>query len=395
MLFLEAWFWIFVAVVIPLTWLCPRPLKLYALLAGSALFQYHFAGPGGMAPIVALGVLTYVAGLGPRRVCGPSLATVVGFALVGALAFYKYSGFLLRGGSSLIERVAGAPPPWMPAWRSPAIPLGISFFTFEFLHYLYEVRVRGRDPITNPVHFALFAMFFPTLAAGPIKRFPEFVPQLHALRNPDSAMLWEGIRRVIRGLFKKVCIADLLVEYVTVFEAAREPTGPLVIALAVTQGFRIYYDFGGYTDIAIGLAQMVNLRVPENFARPYWSTSLQEFWRRWHISLSSWIRDYIYIPLGGNQAHRVANLLAAMVLCGLWHGAAWHFAAWGIYHGAGLAVEGAVRRLRPGWFSERRLPRALGWATTYTFVTFGWLLFFYPVHTVLDITRALLRWPGL
>jgi len=392
MLFLEAWFWLFAAAAVPVYWLCPRALKLYWLLLASAWFQYHFAGPAGMAPIVVLAVLTYLAALVPRPAPRVPLATVVAVVLVGALAFYKYSEFILRSASGL---VVVPPPAWVTAWRSPAIPLGISFFTFEFLHYLYEVRVRGREPIANPFHFSVFAIFFPTLAAGPIKRFPDFVPQLHRLENPDPPAVWRGVQRVIRGLFKKVCIADLVVEYVKAFERAPAMNGPLVIGLAVAQGFRIYYDFAGYSDIAIGLAQMVNLRVPENFNRPYWSTSLQEFWRRWHMSLSTWIRDYIYIPLGGNRAHRVLNLLAAMILCGLWHGAAWHFAAWGVYHGAGLAAEGTVRRLRPGWFGDGAMPRVLGWATTYAYVTFGWLLFFYPVHTVVDMTKALVRWPVL
>jgi alginate O-acetyltransferase complex protein AlgI len=381
-------------VAVPVYWLCPAPLKVYWLLIGSAVFQYHFAGPAGMAPIVALAVLTYVAALVPRPARAPSFATVVVVILVGALAFYKYSEFLVRSFAPLVARAGVTVPPSALAWKSPAIPLGISFFTFEFLHYLYEVRVRGLAPIANPVHFSLFAVFFPTLAAGPIKRFPDFVPQLSSLANPDGATIWYAVRRIIRGLFKKICIADLVVEYVKVIESSTTLNGPLVIALAVAQGFRIYYDFAGYSDIAIGLSRLVNLRVPENFAAPYWSTSLQEFWRRWHMSLSTWIRDYIYIPLGGNRAHRVANLVTAMVLCGLWHGAAWHFAAWGVYHGAGLALEGTVRRLRPGWFGEGAVARMLGWAVTYTYVTYGWLLFFYPVHKVLDMTGALLRWPG-
>jgi alginate O-acetyltransferase complex protein AlgI len=393
-LFLEVWFWHFAAVAVPVYWLCPRALKLHWLLIASAVFQFHFAGAAGMAPIVALALLTFAAGLLPRRVRGPSFATLVALVLVGALAFYKYSAFLLQSASGVAARASVAVPAWVTGWQSAAIPLGISFFTFEFLHYLYEVRVRGREPIRNPLHFSVFAIFFPTLAAGPIKRFPDFVPQLDALRNPSPGLALAGMGRIIRGLFKKVCIADLIVEYVKVLEQG-PVNAPVVIGLAVAQGFRIYYDFAGYTDIAIGLAQMLNLRVPENFARPYGSTSLQEFWRRWHISLSSWIRDYIYVPLGGNRARRVLNVIVAMLLCGLWHGAAWHFAAWGVYHGAGLAAEGTLRRLRPAWFGEGVAQRVLGWSITYTYVTFGWLLFFYPLHTVLDMTKALLRWPAL
>jgi alginate O-acetyltransferase complex protein AlgI len=242
------------------------------------------------------------------------------------------------------------------------------------------------------VHFAVFAIFFPSLASGPIKRFPDFVPQLEALENPRLEVALAGGRRVIRGLFKKVCIADLLVEVIHVFEGSPEYTAPVVVGLAVMQGFRIYYDFAGYTDMAIGVAQMLNLRIPENFDRPYFSTSLRDFWRRWHMSLSSWIRDYIYIPLGGNRAHQSFNLLAAMTICGLWHGANWNFAAWGLFHGLGLALEGLVAGWRPGWFDAGGVVKLGRWLVCYSYVTYGWLLFFYPLTTVWRMTVDALRW---
>jgi alginate O-acetyltransferase complex protein AlgI len=390
MLFLEIWFWIFAAVAIPVYWICPQRVKLYWLLVCSVVFQYHFAGPAGMAPIIVLAVVTYFTGLGiaAGRAARAFGATVL--LLVAALAFYKYSGFALRSGTTLLESARLSAPSWMKQWHTPAAPLAISFFTFEFIHYLYEVRVRGRSPIRNPIHFSVFATFFPSLACGPIKRFPDFVPQLMALQTPPVADVVAGLKRVIRGLFKKICIADLLLEYIKVFQTVPRFTAPFVVALAVLQGFRIYYDFAGYSDIAIGLAQLLGLRIPENFDRPYWSTSLQEFWQRWHMSLSSWIRDYVYIPLGGNRAHRAFNLLAAMILCGLWHGAAWNFAAWGLYHGAGLTVEAGVRRWRPELFRDGPFQKFLGWAICYSFVTYGWLLFFYPLGTVWEMTREAL-----
>ena len=184
----------------------------------------------------------------------------------------------------------------------------------------------------------------------------------------------------------------MLVEAIHVFERVPEYNAPIVILLAVVQGFRIYYDFAGYTDIALGLGQLLNLRLPENFNRPYFATSLREFWRRWHMSLSTWIRDYIYIPLGGNRAHRGLNLLIAMVLCGLWHGAAWNFALWGLFHGAGLVVEAGARRTVPGLFSDKWPQRMLGWCVCYAYVTYGWLIFFYPVEEVWRMTKGLLVW---
>jgi len=392
MLFLELWFWIFAAVAVPIYWLCPKGLKLYWLLAASAVFHYHFAGPAGMAPIIVLAIVTFVVAL---NVSGGRLGwlfTLMWMTLVGALAFYKYGTFLVGNGVIAAGAVRLSLPPWLAKWKQPAAPLGISFFTFEFVHYLYEVRIKRRPPIRNPFHFGVFAIFFPCLAAGPIKRFPDFVPQLTTLSNPPVAAVWPAAQRVIRGLFKKVCIADLLVECVQVFEKVPHFNGPIVVLLAVLQGFRIYYDFSGYSDIAIGLAQLLNLRVPENFNRPYFSTSLQEFWRRWHMSLSTWIRDYIYIPLGGNRAHRAANLLAAMVLCGLWHGAAWNFALWGVYHGTGLVLEAGVRRVRPSLFGDGLLQRSFGWLVCYAYVSYGWLIFFYPIDKVLQMTKGLLVW---
>ena len=392
MLFLETWFWAFAAVVVPVYLLCPNRFKLYWLLGCSAVFHYHFAGPAGMTPIIILAILTYCAALWPRGIGSWSKPALVIVLLVAMLAFYKYSRFLFDNALTFAGLAHTPVPDWLTTWKLPAAPLGISFFTFEFVHYLYEVRVHDRPPIRNPFHFGVFAIFFPTLAAGPIKRFPDFVPQLSALSNPSADRWWAGVRRIIRGLFKKVCIADLLVEYVQVFEQAGHPTARLVIVLAIVQGWRIYFDFAGYSDMAIGLAQTLNLTVPENFNRPYSSTSLQEFWRRWHMSLSSWIRDYIYIPLGGNRVRRGFNLLVAMVLCGLWHGAAWHFAAWGVYHGFGLAAETGLRRWRPALFSAGLAQRVAGWLICYTFVTYGWLIFFYPIGTVITFTKALLVW---
>ena len=392
MLFLAIWFWVFAAVAVPVYWLCPQRFKLYWLLAASAVFHYHFAGPAGMAPIIVLATVTYFVAQAVSGESGRWLFHAMWMVLVAALAFYKYQGFVLGNGVAALSAVHVSLPPWLTNWRQPAAPLGISFFTFEFVHYLYEVRVKKRAPIRNPFHFAVFSIFFPCLAAGPIKRFPEFVPQLAALRNPSSAGAWAGARRVIRGLFKKVCIADLTVEAIKVLDGPSQYNAPIVIALAVLQGFRIYYDFSGYSDIAIGLAQLLNLRVPENFDRPYFSTDLREFWRRWHMSLSTWIRDYIYIPLGGNRAHRAFNLVTAMILCGLWHGAAWNFAAWGLYHGAGLAAEAGVRRVWPSLFGGGWAPRLFGWLICYSYVTYGWLLFFYPLGTVFHMSEGLLRW---
>jgi alginate O-acetyltransferase complex protein AlgI len=383
MIFLDTWFWIFACGAVPGYWLCPKPLKLYWLLLSSGVFHFHFAGPAGMAPILVLAMLTYGTGIAIAGGHARRLFIATCTCVIGALVFFKYSDFgLATVDYGMTVFGVGSLTGWRGGWRAPAAPLAISFFTFEFVHYLYEVRVHGREPIRNPFHFGVFAIFFPSLAAGPIKRFPDFVPQLERLENPRVGEALAGARRVIRGMFKKVCVADLLAEFIVVFEVRTEYTLPMIALLAVLQGFRIYYDFAGYTDMAIGLAQMLNLSIPENFDRPYFSTSLQDFWRRWHMSLSSWIRDYVYIPLGGNRRHRGVNLLAAMFLCGLWHGAAWNFALWGLYHGFGLGLESLVKRARPNWFEDHPFWTSARWVACYGFVSFGWLLFFYPATTV-------------
>ncbi|MGY8804195.1 MAG: MBOAT family O-acyltransferase [bacterium] len=393
MLFLDPWFWRFALVAVVGFWLVPKPAKLVWLIATSAFFHFHFAGPAGMAPIIALGVFTYYAGLRISRDNESRLFVVGMVMLAGALGFYKYTAFLLNGLTDAIGGIAGKESvAWLAGWENPVAPLAISFFTFEFVHYLYEVRKHGREPIRNPLHFTLFAIFFPTLASGPIKRYADFVPQLEQLENPSVARAWGGAQRVVLGLFKKICIADLTVEIIQVLDRTPTHTPQLVATLAVLQGFRIYFDFAGYSDMAIGLAEMFGLKVPENFDRPYQSTSLQDFWRRWHMSLSSWIRDYVYIPLGGNQGQRHLHILTAMALCGLWHGAAWNFVAWGAYHGLGLGLESMVRTRAPGLFGDSRGLRFARWFVCYSFVSYGWLLFFYPMSTVIQMNREAFRW---
>jgi alginate O-acetyltransferase complex protein AlgI len=191
---------------------------------------------------------------------------------------------------------------------------------------------------------------------------------------------------------QKICLADLIVEFVTVLDRTPVHTPQLIAALAVLQGFRIYFDFAGYSDMAIGLAQMFGLRVPENFDRPYRATSLQDFWRRWHMSLSLWIRDYIYIPMGRNRGRQQLHILVAMAICGLWHGAAWNFVAWGLYHGFGLGLESIVRNRLPGLFSAHKAVSFLRWIVCYSFVSYGWLLFFYPMATVIQMNREAYQW---
>lgn len=384
MIFNTYWFALFAAAFFPGYWLIRSPgWRGWWLLGGCAVFHAHFAGPTGVLPIAVLGLLTYVSALSRRR----DLCVAAIGACVAALVFYKYTHFLSREVLAVVAPALGARTTALTENWLPAIPpLALSFFTFEFVHYLVEVA-RGGEPIRRPKDFALFAIYFPSLVAGPIKRYQEFTAALpQALARVELTDVAAGAQRVALGFFKKILLADNLTAALAFYEkdffALTAPEAWLFLAALAA---RILLDFSGYTDIALGFSQMLGLRLPENFNYPYAATSLRDFWARWHISLSSWIRDYVYIPLGGNRhgpVRRFVNLVLAFALCGLWHGAAGHFILWGLWHGGGLVVQGTYRSaLGPlgaklgATFDRTPL---IGWAVTLLFVAFGWLLFFYP-----------------
>lgn len=384
MIFNTYWFVIFAAGTLAIFWALRTPLlRLPFLGAACLIFHYHFAGPAGILPVAALGVLTYALGLTRSRA-----ACITGIvANVLALCFYKYVHFFAGSVLAMVN------PEWANAVETSAKsimpgapPLAISFFAFEFVHYLYEVR-KGGQPLRNPLHFLLFAVFFPTLVAGPIKRYAQFIPALEdGARNVNTDDVAAGIRRIATGFLKKVVIADNLTLAIE-FYAPQFETLSLTARwfLLFVIAMRILMDFSGYSDIAIGLARMFGVKVPENFNWPYAAKNIQDFWQRWHISLSSWIRDYVYIPLGGNRhglLRKILNGLLAFALCGLWHGPAWNFVVWGLYHGIGLAICGNYASI-PGLgqrlqalFSKRP---SLAWVLTQSFAWIGWLIFFYPL----------------
>jgi len=287
---------------------------------------------------------------------------------LASLATFKYLDFLL--GSA--EALTGLALPR----ANILLPIGISFFSFQLISYLVD-RLRGDAPVYPFRPFALFVLLFPHLIAGPIVRHNELVPQL-AL-DPRRDGLWRriavGLMLFTLGLAKKVLIADRLAEIVDLqFAAAADHPLALPDAwnAALAFSFQLFLDFSAYTEMAIGIALMFGLLLPENFRRPYLATDLREFWRRWHISLSNFIRDYLYIPLGGSRhgpARYVVATLVSMGLCGLWHGAGWTYAAWGVWHGIGLVVCRFWQQLK------RPMPAALGWLITMAFVLVGWVLF--------------------
>jgi alginate O-acetyltransferase complex protein AlgI len=300
---------------------------------------------------------------------GRTAALHLGVALnLASLATFKYLDFLLASAQSLL----GVTLPRADI----LLPIGISFFSFQLISYLVD-RMRGDAPVYPLRPFALFVLLFPHLIAGPIVRHNELVLQL-AL-DPRREGLWRrlavGLTLFTLGLAKKVLLADKLGQVVDPLFAGAAGK-PLALAeawnAALAFSLQLFLDFSAYTEMAIGIALLFGLLLPENFRRPYLATDLREFWQRWHISLSNFIRDYLYIPLGGSRAGPARYVLATLVsmgLCGLWHGAGWTFAAWGVWHGLGLIVCRFWRELK------RPMPPAVGWLLTMLFVLAGWVLF--------------------
>jgi D-alanyl-lipoteichoic acid acyltransferase DltB (MBOAT superfamily) len=290
---------------------------------------------------------------------------------LGILAVFKYYGFFVTDVSDVLDTVGlGMPLPL----ATIALPVGVSFFSFQAVTYVVDVKRRQTEP-ANLLDAAIYLSFFPHLVAGPIVRASEFLPQLKEPRNPNRVAVSAGLTLVALGLIKKVLIADYLARELVdpVFAVPQAYSAPDAILAAYGYAAQIFCDFSGYTDMAIGLALLLGFVFPQNFNSPYRATGFRDFWRRWHMTLSRFLRDYLYIPLGGNRKGRFRtyiNLMATMTLGGLWHGAAWNFVAWGAYQGTGLSAEHAIRgrlgRIFPGW---------LRWFVTFNLIVVGWILF--------------------
>lgn len=296
-------------------------------------------------------------------------------ANLGLLAFFKYANFLLEQVNE-VSRITGL---GGFTWQRVVLPIGISFFTFQSMSYTMDVA-RGRvAPIRNPLDFALYVSLFPQLIAGPIVRFHEIADQIRSrVTSVDGFAL--GAVRFSHGLAKKVLIADSVAPVADAAFGA--PPGELSAVAAwigvLAYTVQIYFDFSGYSDMAIGMGQMFGFDFPENFARPYSAVSITDFWRRWHITLSNWFRDYLYIPMGGSRgsnSETLRNLLVVFFLTGLWHGANWTFVLWGAYHGAILVAE-RVMGLRG--LEERPDMAPLRRVITFVLVLVGWVLFRSP-----------------
>ena len=367
---------VFLPLLLAVYFLANEKARPYVLLVFSLLF-YAWGEPTAIAVMLALMVLNYLLALGISAAGGRKWlsATLLGIAVcadLGALVAYKYIGFIVSNllpAFSLLGVKMDVP--------QVALPIGISFYVFQIISYMVDVRRGTVEVQRNPFTFMLYVSLFPQLIAGPIVRYATIAQDL-ANRKADFDNIVAGFRRFTIGLAKKVLVADVMAGAVDVIFAAKVETIPGFYCWlgAIMYTLQIYFDFSGYSDMAIGLGRVFNFRFLENFDHPYASRSVQEFWRRWHISLSSWFRDYLYIPLGGNRKGTVRtylNLFIVFLLCGFWHGAAWNFVVWGVYHGVGLVVE------RAGFGKVvKRFPKVVGNLYLMLFVVIGWVLFRAP-----------------
>lgn len=375
MLFSSAIFlYLFLPLLLVLYFLLPSRVRNLLLLLAS--LEFYLWGENTYIWVLVLSIaLNYLLGLRMSRAQEDRGRRLLLFAAVAVnlvlLGFFKYADFTVENINRLREHLH------LSALRQPRIhlPLGISFFTFHALSYVIDIYRREVQALRNPIDFALYISFFPQSIAGPIIRYTDVAGQL-ARRTISSACFTSGLQQFVFGLSKKMLLANTLAVPADAIFSTSLPAAGLTCAVAwlgvICYTLQIYFDFSGYSDMAIGLARMFGFAFRANFNYPYMACSITDFWRRWHISLSSWFRDYLYIPLGGNRQGRLRtyfNLTLVFFLCGLWHGASWTFVTWGLFHGCFLVLErmGLGRRLE-------RLP-VLGHAYALLIVMIGWVLF--------------------
>ena len=382
----------FLFVFLPLSlavyWLCPKWLRNAVLAAFSLLF-FAWAGLKGAAILVLLAGINWLGGLSLGRLAHKRPLLILLILLdLAVLGGFKYAGFAAETVNALV-------PGLLPV-LSPALPLGLSFYVFTAIGYCADVAAGKVESEKNPIRFAVFLAFFGHGPSGPIVRYGQQAPQLDPgseTRRVSADRFCYGIKRLVLGLAKKAIIADqlaLIYAKVASVPAATLPVPILVLGYTAYM-MQLYFDFSGYSDMAIGIGEFFGITLPENFEYPYLACSVGEYWRRWHISLGSWFRDYLYIPLGGSRVKSrgrlIFNLFVVWFSTGLWHGANWTFIAWGLMYFVLLCVEKLTG------FEKCSVPLWLAWIYTMLFVVLGWVLFRAEnltgaVKYVLEIGRA-------
>lgn len=383
MLFNSYPFAYFFLIFLPLYWVLPHRAQNRLLLAASYFF-YGCWDPRFLTLLVISTVMDYLCGLAVDRIQAPGkrkLFVLLSMALnLGMLGYFKYANFFAESLQVLLSKVG-----WHVslAHLNVVLPIGISFYTFQSMSYVIDVYRKDIRPTRNFLEFAAFVSFFPHLVAGPIMRPTTLLPQIENPRRFNTDQFYRGCYLIFWGLTKKVVVADNLGLIVNdLFGQWQTIDGGSALLAVYAFAFQIYCDFSGYTDAARGISKCLGFELALNFNLPYFATSPKDFWSRWHISLSTWLRDYLYIPLGGSRGGQGAlyrNLMLTMVIGGLWHGAAWTFVAWGFYQGTILIIhrlaEPWLLRINPSEPVERACWKFIRMFVTFHLVCIGWLLF--------------------
>lgn len=359
-------FLIFLPLVTVLHWCCPQRCR-WAVLLGASLLFYGWWDPRLTLLILGVTAVSYLAALGmanaPLRRMWLGLTVAV---CLGVLGFFKYFNFFGQAAAALAGRN------WT-AWNI-VLPVGISFYTFQAMSYVIDVYRGELEAERHFGYFALYISFFPQLVAGPIERAGSLLPQLRGNRRFSARDLSAGCRLLLGGFFRKIVVADLCAPFVEAVYSAARPDGSAVFLGTVLFALQIYCDFSGYSLIAAGAARLLGIRLMKNFDGPYSALTVRDFWRRWHISLTKWFTDYVYIPLGGSRrgkGRQIAATMTVFALSGLWHGADWTFVLWGILHGVYLTVEILLDPGKPQTAAGGMLRRCV----TLGAVLFAWIFF--------------------
>jgi D-alanyl-lipoteichoic acid acyltransferase DltB (MBOAT superfamily) len=399
MLFNSLEFLLFFPTVTALYFLLPHRFRWILLLVASCIFYLAFI-PIYILILAFTIVIDYFAGILIENAAGKRRRAFLLMSLaanIGVLAVFKYYNFFSR---NLTELAHGLHIDYALPLLSIALPIGLSFHTFQAMSYTIEVY-RGRQKAER--HFgiyALYVMFYPQLVAGPIERPQNLIHQFYEYHEFEYDRVSNGLKLMLWGMFKKVVIADRLAVYVdAVYQTPQSWTGPPLIIATVFFAFQIYCDFSGYSDIAIGAAQVMGFKLMTNFNRPYHARSISEFWKRWHISLSTWFKDYLYIPLGGNRTSNQRwyfNLFITFLISGIWHGANWTFVAWGAINGLYLLCSIWTHDLRArfvrsiGLMEHPRLHQAVSMAIAFALTCYAWIFFrANSISDALYVNRAI------
>lgn len=389
MLFNSIEFLIYFPIVALLYYLLPQKYRHYMLLVASYWF-YMSWNPSLVFLILFSTVVTYFCGIALKNTANEKtkkLYVAASFIVcLGILVFFKYYNFLAGSVSGAIGLFSDNAPD---ITLSLILPVGISFYTFQTLSYVIDVYRGDIDAERDFIYFALFVSYFPQLVAGPIERPENLLPQLRASERPSADDMRDGLYLMATGFFKKVAIADIVAPCVNrTFNNPADATGLQVALGTVLFAVQIYCDFSGYTDIAAGCARFMHVKLMKNFDLPYSAYSVRDFWKRWHISLTSWFRDYLYIPLGGSRCcarRHLFNVMVVFLVSGLWHGASWTFVIWGALHGiyqiSEILIDKALHRDKT--YEPKGVRRAVSTVVTFILVCFAWI--FFRANSISDI----------